>query len=119
MKRVAVPCENGSVSAHFGHAPEFAFFDVDPNAREIRDKTTGTPPAHEPGALPAWLVEQHVHVVLAGGMGGRARSLLEQVGVEVVVGVSAGAPRAAVEDYLRGGLQAGDNACDHGSSGCH
>lgn len=119
MRRVAVPCENGSVSAHFGHAPQFALFDVEPNAREIQDEKIGTPPPHTPGALPAWLAEQGVHVVLAGGMGGRARMLLEQAGIEVVVGVSAGAARSAVEDYLRGTLQSGDNACDHGSSGCH
>jgi predicted Fe-Mo cluster-binding NifX family protein len=119
MRRVAIPCDNGVVSAHFGHAPQFALFDVDLEARQVRAETISTPPPHEPGALPVWLAEQGVQVVLAGGMGGRARQLLGQAGIEVVIGIAATAPRGAIEAYLRGALKAGDNTCDHGPGFCH
>lgn len=118
MKRIAIPCEGNRVSAHFGHAPQFAFFDADPDSRQIRGAQTLDAPPHEPGALPAWIAEQGASVVLTGGMGGRAQQLFAARGIEVVVGVSAEQPRAAVEAYLRGELQTGGNVCGHDGHPC-
>lgn len=116
MKRIALPCEDGQVCAHFGHAPEFRVFDVEPVSATIQSETSLASPPHQPGLLPVWLAEQGVHAVLAGGMGGRARDLLAEQGIDVVVGVESGDARAAVQAYLNGNLAGGDNACDH--TGC-
>lgn len=107
------------MSAHFGHAAQFAFFDTDPQTGKIQAEEIIDSPPHQPGALPAWIAQHKATVVLAGGMGGRARELFAQHGIEVVVGVSAEQPRQAVEAYLRGALSAGENICDHGRRKCH
>ena len=52
-------------------------------------------------------------LVIAGGMGGKARQLLEERGVEVVVGVGPEAPETIVGAYLSGTLTGGANLCDH------
>lgn len=120
MKRIAVPTDNGQVCGHFGHAPQFSFFDADPESGEIRGEHHLEPPEHSPGVLPGWIAQQRANVVLAAGMGGRARELFAEQGIEVVVGVLAGDPRQAVEAYLKGTLSSGQNACSHDERrGCH
>ncbi|MBI4880235.1 MAG: NifB/NifX family molybdenum-iron cluster-binding protein [Planctomycetes bacterium] len=121
--RYAVPTEYDGVQgervcAHFGHCRMFTLIDVDPGARAIVARQSLEPPEHEPGVLPRWLSEKGAHVVLAGGMGMRARQLLEDSGVAVVTGVLSGTPDEAVLAHLSGRLVAGDNACDHGHGTC-
>ena len=111
--RIAVPCDGEQVAAHFGHAARFALFDANRETGEITDEVSLDAPPHQPGLLPAWLSERGANVVLAGGMGGRARELFGQYGITVVVGVQETAPRAAVEDYLKDRLSTADNPCDH------
>jgi predicted Fe-Mo cluster-binding NifX family protein len=43
-------------------------------------------PGHQPGFLPAWLAEEEVSIVIAGGMGSRAQTLFNENRIEVVVG---------------------------------
>ena len=111
--RYAVPVSNGRLSAHFGHCEHFALIDVDEAKKTITGKELVTPPPHEPGVLPAWLAEQGVAVVIAGGMGSRAQGLFQQNRIQVVVGAAAEDPEKAVLDYLQGSLAVGDNVCDH------
>jgi predicted Fe-Mo cluster-binding NifX family protein len=115
--RVAVPCEEDRISAHFGHAAQFTFFDTDRDRGTIEKEETLASPPHQPGLLPQWIAEQGATVVLATGMGGRALQRFAEHGVSVVVGVTMSDPRQAVEAYLRGELQAGANVCDHGGGG--
>lgn len=111
--RIAIPIDNGLLCTHFGHCTEFALVDADEKTATVTASSSVTPPAHAPGVLPAWLKEQGVNVVIAGGMGGRAKLLFEQAGIEVVTGApSQGAPELAVA-YLNGTLEYGENACDH------
>jgi predicted Fe-Mo cluster-binding NifX family protein len=110
---IAIPVVNGEVSAHFGHAEQFSLITLDPASGSITSTEEKTPPPHEPGVLPQWLREQKVDVVLAGGMGQRARSLLEQHGIRVVVGIEPAAPEAIVKKWQDGTLETGDNICDH------
>lgn len=120
--RLAVPCEGNRISEHFGHAPEFAFFDVDPDTGTLAKQEVLAAPPHQPGVLPQWVAEQGASVVIATGMGGRAIDRFAQHGVEVVIGVATADPREAVEAYLRGDLKAGANICSHGRGSrgrCH
>ena len=111
--RYAVPVSNGKLSAHFGHCERFAIMDVDESTKAITGKEMLTPPPHEPGVLPAWLADQGVAVVIAGGMGSRAQGLFQQNRIRVIVGAAAENPEKVVLDYLQGSLVVGDNACDH------
>jgi ATP-binding protein involved in chromosome partitioning len=108
---IGVPVENGRLSTHFGHSPQFGLFTV--AGKEIVDERYLEPPAHSPGAIPAWLMEQGVRVVLAGGLGRRAIARFEEAGIKVVCGVSEGPAREVVASYLEGTLVSGDNVCDH------
>ncbi|NLW25369.1 MAG: ATPase [Clostridia bacterium] len=111
--KIALPIANNLLCMHFGHCEQFAFIDVDEKEKKITNKELLTPPPHEPGVIPKWVHEQGADLVLAGGMGQRARSLFEQQGVKVIVGVPAGKPEDIVDDYLNNRLVTGHNACDH------
>ena len=70
-------------------------------------------PGHQTGFLPAWLAEEGVSVVIAGGMGSRAQTIFHENRIEVVVGVLGDDHEKAVLDYIKGELATGDNICDH------
>lgn len=116
--RVAVPVAGDEFCAHFGHCESFALFDADRATGTITGQRRATPPEHAPGVYPRWLAEQQATVVLAGGMGARARAMLAASGIEVVAGLAAGEPEALVASYLAGQLVVGDNPCDHGTHSC-
>ena len=109
--RYAMPTSDGRLVMHFGHADAFTFVDVADG--RITNVRPATPPAHAPGVLPAWLKENGVDLVIAGGMGSRAQSLFAQHGIRVVVGAPSLAAEELVKQHLAGTLQAGDNVCDH------
>lgn len=119
MKRIAVPCEGGQVCAHFGHAPQFILYEVEPARRQVlREQTVNAPP-HQPGMRPAWLAQQGAQVILAGGMGARAQELFAAQGIEVIVGVTDGPPRQAVDAYLQGTLRSTGEVCERHEGPCH
>ena len=109
--KIAIPIAEGRLTAHFGHAAEFAIVYVENH--EIKKKELLPPPPHEPGVLPRWLHELGVDVILAGGMGQRAISLFGENGIKVVTGAPNLAPEELVQQYLTNTLVAGENVCDH------
>ncbi|MBN2022229.1 MAG: NifB/NifX family molybdenum-iron cluster-binding protein [Pirellulales bacterium] len=110
---VAVPVAGGRLCAHFGHCEQFAIIDIDKAKGEILNTRHLEPPPHEPGALPRWLHEQGVKVILAGGMGRRAQMIFAECGIDVVVGAPSDPPEQVVLSYVSGTLEPGDNLCDH------
>ena len=110
--KIAIPLAQGRLCMHFGHCEQFALVETD-EENKIVNTTLLTPPAHEPGVLPAWLNEQGANVIIAGGMGQRAQQLFAQNGITVAVGAPAEGPEQLVSGYLNGTLETGDNACDH------
>lgn len=113
MTRYAVPVANGQLCAHFGHAAQFAILDYDDQAKSIIRSEIHTPPPHEPGVLPAWLSEQGVDIIIAGGMGQRAVMLFEQNNITVVTGAVGGAAEEVVLAHAANELVTGENVCDH------
>jgi len=111
--RIAIPTTGGQLASHFGHCEEFTVFDVEREASRIGGTLMLDAPPHQPGLLPAWLAERGVDVVIAGGMGRRARTLFEERGIHVVVGGPLSNPQEIVESYLAGTLETGGNLCDH------
>jgi predicted Fe-Mo cluster-binding NifX family protein len=111
--RIAVPLESGVLATHFGHCREFALVDVDQETKTIQSNTTMEAPKHEPGLLPRWLSEKGASIVIAGGMGQRAKMLFAEHDITVLTGAPAKGPQEIVEEYLADSLETGDNACDH------
>jgi ATP-binding protein involved in chromosome partitioning len=109
--RIAIPVADGKLSPHFGHCTVFALFEV--RDKQIVRKEIAPAPAHQPGMLPNWLHEKGANVLIAGGIGMRAKVLLEQSGIQVIIGVAPEEPETVVYSYLAGTLQDGANLCDH------
>jgi predicted Fe-Mo cluster-binding NifX family protein len=111
--KIAIPLANGKLALHFGHCERFALIDVDPDEKKILGREDIDAPPHEPGLLPAWLAERGASIIIAGGMGSRARGLFAGRGIQVVLGAPAETPEGLVGNYLAGTLQSGENVCDH------
>ena len=109
--RIAIPLENGILCEHFGHCEVFYIADVING--EVANETQIVPPEHEPGLYPAWVSEQGVTLVIAGGMGEKAKELFRQENIQVFVGADAKTPRELVEDFLKNSLVTGENSCNH------
>jgi ATP-binding protein involved in chromosome partitioning len=111
--RIALPLADGKLAMHFGHCEHFALIDVEEETKKIVGKEELVPPPHEPGVLPMWLAANKANIIIAGGMGMRARDLFERSGIKVCVGAKPESPERLVSAYLEGTLQLGDNICDH------
>jgi len=108
---IAIPTAQGKLCAHFGHCETFSMVEVDD--QKIVKTVQLDPPPHEPGVLPKWLAEQGANIIIAGGMGQRAQQLFTQQGIQVVVGAASESPEKLAENFLKGTLKTGTNACDH------
>ncbi len=111
--KIAIPVTEGKLSAHFGHCEQFALVDVNTEAKTITATEMATPPGHEPGLLPRWLSEKGANMIIAGGMGSRAKGLFEQNNIKVIVGAPTDIPQNIANAYLEGALETGENICDH------
>ncbi len=119
--KIALPVENGMLSGHFGHAPQFAIVDVEDG--NVKGSQILSPPPHEPGSLPRWLSQLGVTQIICGGIGARAVELLSAAGIQVLAGAPVMDPALAVEEFLKGNLTGatgptcqghhGDHACHH------
>jgi len=114
MIKIAIPLSGGQFTSHFGGADSFAILEVDPSTKEIAKSERKAAPPHEQGAFPTWLNEQGASVILAGGMGPRAVQMLEGFGIEVVTGVSGGAPEEIAGAFLAGTLVTSGAQCSGG-----
>ena len=111
--RIALPITDGRVSAHFGHARQFALVDTDLDCADLTITRLVTPPPHAPGVLPRWLAEQGVQVVIGGGIGPRAVELLAAQGIECQLGVPDLSLDDAIARFRAGSLPTGEVDCTH------
>ena len=111
---IAIPLAGGLLSEHFGHCEEFAFIEVDETKKTITKEAKQQPPEHEPGVLPRWLISNKTNVAIVGGMGMRARQMLEENGIRVIMGAPPKPAAELVREFLVGTLMDGDNTCGHG-----
>jgi len=111
--KIAIPTADGKLNLHFGHCDNFRIFEVDEKTNQIISASDLTPPPHEPGLLPVFLGERGINLVIAGGMGGRARQLFEERGIKVITGAPSAEAEKLVTEYFAGTLITGANTCDH------
>lgn len=116
--RIAVPVRDGVLSEHFGQSPQVVMLEVDPQARTIISQTTLALPAHAPGAIPQFIIDQKADLVLTCGVGQRAVIMLADAGVRVIDGVTVEAPRKLTEDLLHDRLVVHRNTCSHQHHTC-
>ncbi len=115
--KIAIPCENGEVMQHFGHAKEFCIYtieDIKPIEKEtvVFDDTD-----HEKVAR--GLKAKGVELVICGSIGEGARSAVEDAHLLLVSGVS-GRADEAVDSFLEGNLElmTGGASCAACGGGC-
>lgn len=118
--RIAIPTDNGVLASHFGRCEHFTFLDI--RNSKVVYLARVEPPAHEPGVIPQWLSRQGASLIIAAGMGMRAQQLFNQYGIKVLIGAPPIDPEEIVDQYLKGTLRTGENACDspqhgHGMEG--
>lgn len=106
--KIAVASENEMVTGHFGHCSHFQLFDVEEG--KITKSEAIANPGHRPGFLPNYLHDLGVNVIISGGMGGGAVDIFNSHGIEVILGASGEAKKAA-ERYLNGELESTGSIC--------
>ncbi len=116
---IAVPlADDGTFSLHYGGSAKVGLYQVDPAKRTILSATEIVPPAAEPCEWAAWLGNQKVNAILVSGMGRGAQMRMAELGIKVVAGLPAAEPRALVQAWIDGRIEAGPNACE-GHGGHH
>lgn len=113
--KIAVTYENGQVFQHFGHTEQFKIYEI-ADGTVSGSSVTGTNGSGH-GALAGFLQQQGVDTLICGGIGGGARTALEQAGIRLYGGVSGSADQA-VADLLAGTLAYDpDVSCSHHHEG--
>jgi len=110
--KIAVSTDSGMVSPHFGRCPQFTIIEIKEN--KVIDKKVIDNPGHNPGFLPEFLRKAGVNSIIAGGMGGRAQELFDQVGIETIMGIE-GKVDEVIKSILEGTLKAGESICNPGA----
>jgi predicted Fe-Mo cluster-binding NifX family protein len=111
--RIAIPMSGDCLEQHFGHCEKFVMIDVAPGTKEVSKVTVIAAPEHQPGLLPVWLTDHGVTLVIAGGMGARASSLLQEASIEVITGAPSEKAAALVRRYLDGAPATIERTCNH------
>lgn len=117
IMKIAVTTENGNVFQHFGKCKEFTLFEVE--EQKILSKQVLNAGESGHSALAVLLAQNHVDLLICGGIGAGARIALQESGIQLAAGVS-GTVDNAVSAYLNGTLFFNNEAtCDHhhGESG--
>lgn len=111
MKKLfAIPTIGGRLCTHFGRCEEFSIVETEDG--KVTNEIFVQPPAHEPGAYPAFLATKGVSAIISGGMGIKAQQLFAQNNIEVLMGVNSDQPASLVNNYLASNLITGENLCD-------
>ncbi len=109
--KVMIATYKDAVCPHFGHAPEFRLVEIDGN--RIVNEEVCSNPGHVPGALPKWMKDLGVDVVIAGDMGVMARNLFASLGITVQT-CPPMSTNSALEAFMKGELSGSSNSCHHG-----
>ncbi len=112
MRKIAIPVAEGKLSAHFGHAPNFYFYQTE-NSKVIKEQME-LPPPHEFGVIPNWLAENNVTDLITGGIGPKAVDILNANNINVFTGAPVEEPAKVIEAFLNNTLKTTANLCNHG-----
>ncbi len=108
--RLAIARTGNEAAQHFGYCDNFVIYDIEGN--KVINQSILQNPGHSPGVLPPFLHQQGVHVVIAGGMGQRARDLFAENNIHTITGLT-GTVDQILGAYLSNTLQATNETCSH------
>lgn len=108
--KIAVTTENDHVFQHFGQCRTFTVFYAEDG--EITKKVTLDAGGSGHSALAGLLGGVGIDVLICGGIGGGARQLLADAGIQLVSGIT-GTVDAAAEAFVRGKLADQGGSCSH------
>ena len=115
--KIALPLDtNNSICEHFGHSSKFLFVEIENG--EILNQEVSSPPPHQFGAFPMWLISKNVNVLLCKGIGFKAVQMLEQHGIKVYSNVKESNPEIAISSFINNELTTSSIYCN-GSGNCH
>lgn len=83
---IAMACDDGLVSNHFGHCKGYLFYHVIENSTILSRKYI-TSPEHRPGYLPLFIKNLGADLIISGGMGITAQELFAESGIKTLIGV--------------------------------
>lgn len=113
--KLAITYENGQIFQHFGHSREFKLYELENGKIQSSQVVDSNGSGH--GALAGFLKAQGVDALICGGIGGGARTALEQAGIQLFGGVTGSTDKAA-EDFANGTLAfQPDILCAHHGEG--
>ena len=91
-----------SVGEHFGRVPTYTIIDIDTNEVRVIPNVSHHMGGH--GYPPELLSKEGVNVMVCRGLGRRAISMFEDIGIDVYIGAS-GSVKEAVDAFKQGKLQ--------------
>lgn len=122
--KIAVPVTSSNqIDGHFGHCDSYAVFTVSENNQIFDVESMKSPQGCGcKSNIASVLAENGVTVMLAGGIGGGAISVLNSQGIEVVRGCE-GDAMETVNRYIAGTVKDSGSSCnqheDHAHGGDH
>ncbi|MEI6101560.1 MAG: NifB/NifX family molybdenum-iron cluster-binding protein [Eubacteriales bacterium] len=108
--KIAVTTDGEQIFQHFGQCGTFTVFTVE--GAKITEKTTLDASASGHAALAPFLKSTGVDVLICGGIGGGARQMLAEAGIELISGME-GSIEEAVAMYIKGELNDMGGSCSH------
>ncbi|WP_308734628.1 NifB/NifX family molybdenum-iron cluster-binding protein [Thermococcus barophilus] len=107
IMRITIPAKDdkglkSEVCEHFGRAKYFVFVDVQDDKIENVETVEVPFEDHSPGDLPNFIKEHGGELVLAYGIGRRAMTYFQSLGIQVVTGA-----HGKIEDVVKDFMQRG------------
>ena len=114
--KIAIPCENGEVMQHFGHATEFTVYTIEDIKPIEKETVTFDDTDHEKVA--GGLKSRGVDLVICGNIGEGAHAAIYNAHMLLISGVTGNADEA-VDSFLQGNLElmTGDSSASAGGCG--
>lgn len=113
--KVAVTYENGQIFQHFGHSKQFKVYEIEDGTITSSQVLDAGGSGH--GALAGFLKDAGAEALICGGIGGGARTALEEAKIKLYGGVSGDAD-SQVQSFAEGNLKFNpDVQCSHHGSG--
>ena len=114
--KIAIPCENGEVMQHFGHAMEFTVYTIEDIKPIEKETVTFDDTDHEKVA--GGLKSRGVDLVICGNIGEGAHAAIDNAHMLLISGVTGNAYEA-VDSFLQGNLElmTGDSSASAGGCG--
>ncbi len=112
MTRAAIALDGSIVAQHFGRVREFLLITFEDGQEVAREVFSAPEGEHAPGVFPRRVKEMGADIVVAGGMGVKAKDFFSELGVQVLT-VPSMEVEEAVRALLSGTLQPVETDCGH------